>query len=48
MSQEIITQIESSLKNAKQALESDDADKIKSAHDQLEKDSLAMGNYMYQ
>lgn len=48
LSQEIIDQVESSVKEAKEALAGADNDKIKSAYEKLEKDSLSMGNYMYQ
>lgn len=48
LSQEIIDQVESSVKEAREALAGNDNDRIKSAYDKLEKDSLSMGNYMYQ
>lgn len=48
LSQEIVDQVTGSLQEAKEAMGTDDADKIKSALEKLEKDSLNMGNHMYQ
>lgn len=48
LSQEIIDTVEASLKAGKDALAGSDNDQIKSAYEKLEKDSLSMGNYMYQ
>lgn len=48
LSQEILTQIEASLTEAREALTSEDGERMKTSLDKLEKDSLNMGNYIYQ